>query len=99
VEYFNSGELSFLLKKASGNHEPWFNCCNTPPICVSDASTARETIAPGVGCTNLVHAANAALPAVKTDWVDPDQTNVFGLPRNKSVNSLSVPAIPGKNLL
>jgi hypothetical protein len=32
VEYFDSGEESFLLKKASGFHEPAVSCCKTPPM-------------------------------------------------------------------
>jgi hypothetical protein len=32
VEYFDSSEDSFLLKKASGFHEPADSCCRTPPM-------------------------------------------------------------------
>ncbi len=99
VEYFNSVELSFLLKKARGNQDPWVNCCKTPPTCVSDASTASDMTAPGVGCTSFVQFAKAALPEVKAASALSDHSNVLGLPRSKSVNGFRVPAIPGKNLL
>jgi hypothetical protein len=32
VEYLDSGEDSFLLKKVSGYHEPFDSCCRTPPM-------------------------------------------------------------------
>jgi len=102
VEYFDSGEDNFLLKKARGNHKPLVSCCNTPPTWVSEASTAREMVAPGVGCTSLVQDANAALPAMKAALADSDQTNVLGFPRIKYVKGYKVTEIPaeifGKNL-
>jgi hypothetical protein len=63
---------------------------------VSDASTARDMVAPGVGCTSLVQEAYATLPAIKAALADSDQTNVLGFPRSKSVNGCKVPAIPAE---
>jgi hypothetical protein len=98
VECFNSGEDNFLLKNASSNHVSSVNCCKTPPTWVSEASTAREMTAPGVGCTRLEQDANPTLPVTKAALADSDQTNIFRFPPSKSVNGCKVPAIPGRNL-
>ena len=42
-------------------------------------------------------AVSAALAAPKAAAAGSDQTNVFGLPRSRSVNGWSVPAMPGRN--
>ena len=100
VEYLTSAEFSFLLKKAKGDQEPDpDNCCKTPPTCVSEASTAKEIVASGVGWTRTVQFASAALPAMNAAAAESDHNNFLGLPRSKSVNGCRTPAIPGKNLL
>ncbi len=100
VEYLTSAEFNFLLKKAKGDQDPdAANCCKTPPTWVSDASTARDIVGSGVGCTKTVHFASASLPATKAAAAVSDHSNFFGLPRNKSVKGWRMPAIPGKNLL
>jgi hypothetical protein len=50
VEYLTSAEESFLLKNARGDQEPELDsCCKTPPTCESEASTAKDIVAPGEG--------------------------------------------------
>jgi hypothetical protein len=62
---------------------------------VSEASVASDMTAPGRGCAREVAAARAALAALKAAAAFSDHTSVFGLPRSRSVNGWSVPAIPG----
>ena len=44
---------SFLEKKARGDQNCCTRCWSTPPACVSEASTAKEIGAPGMGCTRM----------------------------------------------
>jgi hypothetical protein len=96
VEYFDSAVESFLLKKASGLHDPADSCWSTPPMWVSEASVASDITAPGRGCVREVAAARAVLAALKAAAALSDHTSVFGLPLSRSVNGWSVPAIPGR---
>src|SRR5450830_1372048 len=63
VLYFSSAVDSFLLKKARGRQDPLSNCCKTPPTCVSEASTAKESNEFGLGCAKIVQSFNAAFAA------------------------------------
>src|SRR5450830_1977197 len=61
VLYFSSAVVNFLLKKARGLQDPLSNCCKTPPTCVSEASTAKESTEFGLGCARTVQSFNGAV--------------------------------------
>ena len=44
---------SFLEKNLWGDQDCWTSCWSTPPMCESEASTAREIGAPGMECTRM----------------------------------------------
>ena len=44
---------SFLEKKVRGDQDCCTCCWSTPPMCVSEASTARDIYAPGAGCKRM----------------------------------------------
>ena len=45
----NSVEDNFLERTVRGDQDPWRGCCRTAPTWESDASTAKDTAAPGTG--------------------------------------------------
>jgi hypothetical protein len=78
-----------LLRKECQWMPCWFSsCCRTPPMWESDASTARERVAPGVGCESGTAATRAALTAENTSAAAADQSSDLGLPRSRSVSGL-----------
>src|SRR5450830_165094 len=80
VLYFSSAVDSFLLKKASGRHDPLSNCCKTPQTCMSEASTAKESTAFGLGWAKVVQSCNAAFATPKAASASGVQSNCFGAP-------------------
>ena len=67
AEYLDSAEDNFLEKKARGDQDPWMRCCRTAPMWESDASTAKDTAAPGTGCVSTRTAVKRSLAAEKAE--------------------------------
>ena len=63
----DSAEDNFLEKKARGDQDPRMSCCRTAPTWESDASTAKDTAAPGTGCVRTGTADKRSLTAEKTE--------------------------------
>jgi len=77
AEYLTSAEESFLEKNAIGAQEPQTSCCNTPPTCVLEASTATEIGAFGTGWTRVGRDDRRALAEEKAEVISGDQIRAF----------------------
>ena len=85
VEYLDSVESNFLEKKPRGCHAPCTCCCSTPPTCVSEASVARESTAPGAAWESGTAAVSAVFACWKADTMFGDQESFCGLPAKAAV--------------
>ena len=70
-------EDNFLEKKARRDQDPWMCCCRTAPTWESDASTAMDTAALGIGYVRTGMADRRSLAAEKAESIIGDHWRDF----------------------